>query len=50
MRIWSKGRRQRLLALARYFDSLAAGIRKRVKAHTPHRKILRAVSQQKDAA
>jgi hypothetical protein len=34
---WSKRRRDRLLALARYFDGIAADIRARVKAHTPKR-------------
>lgn len=37
MKIWSKRKRDRLLALARYFDGVAAGIRTRVKAHTPKR-------------
>jgi hypothetical protein len=37
MRIWSKRRRDRMLAIARYFDGLAAGLRAKVKAHTPKR-------------
>ena len=37
MRIWSKTKRARYLAIARYFDGLAASIRARVKAHTPKR-------------
>lgn len=40
MRIWSKAKRARYLALARYFDGLAASIRRRVRDHTPHRRIL----------
>lgn len=40
MKPWSKARRDRLLALARYFDGLAASIRTRVKLHTPKRQLL----------
>jgi len=40
MRPWSKARRDRLLALARCFDGLAASIRAKVKAHTPKRTLL----------
>jgi hypothetical protein len=34
---WSKRRRDRMLALARYFDGLAMSIRSKVRAHTPRR-------------
>jgi hypothetical protein len=37
---WSKRRRDRLLALASFFDRLAARIRAKVKAHTPKRQLL----------
>lgn len=37
MKTWSKGKRDRLLTIARYLDNLAARIRARVKAHTPRR-------------
>lgn len=37
MKAWSKRKRDRLLALARYFDGLAASVRARVKSHTPKR-------------
>lgn len=40
MRPWSKRRRDSMLVLARYFDGLAASIRKRVREHTPKRHIL----------
>lgn len=40
VRVWSKARRNRYLALARYFDGLAASIRKGVREHTPKRHIL----------
>lgn len=37
MKPWSKRKRDRYLAAARYFDGLAARIRSNVKAHTPKR-------------
>lgn len=37
MKPWSKRRRDRMLALARYFDGLAMSIRSKVKQHTPKR-------------
>jgi hypothetical protein len=37
MSTWSKRKRDRYLALARYFDGLAASLRKRVREHTPKR-------------
>jgi hypothetical protein len=40
MKIWSKRKRDRRLAFARWLDRRAARIRKEVKAHTPKRTIL----------
>ena len=40
MKSWSKRKRDRLLAVARYFDGLAASIRAKVKAHTPRRQVI----------
>lgn len=37
MKPWSKHRRDRLLALAAFFDHCAARIRRRVREHTPKR-------------
>jgi hypothetical protein len=39
MSTWSKRKRDRRLAFARFLDRWAAGIRARVKAHTPKRRI-----------
>lgn len=40
MKIWSKRKRDRLLARARFLDRWAASIRAKVKAHTPKRSVL----------
>jgi hypothetical protein len=37
MKPWSKRKRDRLLARARFLDRWAASIRAKVKQHTPHR-------------
>lgn len=37
MKTWGKRKRERYLAVARYFDGLAAGLRAKVRQHTPKR-------------
>jgi hypothetical protein len=41
MKPWSKRKRDRLLARARFLDRWAARIRLKVKQHTPRRSVLK---------
>jgi hypothetical protein len=49
MKPWSKRKRARYLAAARYFDGLATRIRATVKAHTPKRSLKPRLVQEKAA-